>query len=383
VSASGLVLLISNDFPPISGGQSRYIYDLWSCLPADDIAIMAPAAEGAESVDAELDCRVVRVPLRLEGGHLSKVYKSLQLLRAAWVFCRANNVRAIHCGQVFSTGFAGFGCRFFLGIPYTVYVYGADLLEFRDRFFWGNALRKILSSAANVIAISEFTRRAVLGCGAVDEQVQIVKPALDLQRFAEPVDRDAVRAKYGWDGRKVVLSVGRLVERKGQDTVIRALAEVAREVPEVLYAIGGSGPHRAELEKLAVELGVADRVQFLGFVEEGELAQHYAAADIFSMVSREIGESGEVEGFGIVYLEANACATPVLGGRSGGVEDAIADGESGMLVDPNDVAALSVCLVRLLGDDALRLELGEKGRRRVFAEFDRRVQARRLWEVDA
>ncbi|MFT5086121.1 MAG: phosphatidylinositol alpha-1,6-mannosyltransferase [Candidatus Latescibacterota bacterium] len=344
---------------------------------------MAPAAEGAETVDAELDCRVVRVPLRLEGGHFSKVYKSLQLLRAAWRFCRTNNVRAIHCGQVFSTGFAGYGCQFFLGVPYTVYVYGADLLEFRDRFFWSNALRRILKRATSVVAISEFTRRAVLQCGAVDEQVHIVRPALDLQRFTEPVDREAERATYEWTGHKVVLSIGRLVERKGQDMVIRALVEVAREVPEVLYAIGGSGPHRAELEKLASDLGVSDRVQFLGFVEEGELVQRYAAADVFSMVSREIGESGEVEGFGIVYLEANACATPVLGGRSGGVEDAIADGESGLLVDPNDVVELSSCLVRLLCDEALRMELGQNGRRRVFAEFDRRVQASRLWELSA
>ncbi len=381
MGASGVVLLISNDFPPISGGQSRYIYDLWSCLPAGEVVVMAPVAEGAEEVDMALACPVVRVPLRLKGGHFSKVYKSLQLLCAAWRFCRANKVRAIHCGQVFSTGFAGYGCRLLCAVPYTVYVYGADLLEFRDRFFWGTALRRILKRATKVVAISEFTRRAVLQCGAVEGQVQIVRPALDLARFAEPINRDLARDKYGWTGRKVVLSIGRLVERKGQDSVIRALVEVAREVPEILYVIGGNGPHRGALENLANELGVGDRVQFLGFVEEGELAQRYAAADVFSMVSREIGDRGEVEGFGIVYLEANACATPVLGGRSGGVEDAIADGESGLLVDPNKVAEIVSSLVRLLRDDELRLTLGLQGQRRVFAEFDRRVQARRLWEL--
>jgi phosphatidyl-myo-inositol dimannoside synthase len=383
VNSAGITLLISNDFPPISGGQSRYIYDLWSCLPAGEIVVMAPAAEGAEKVDAALDCRVVRVPLHLRGGHLSKVFKSLQLLRATWCFCRANKVRAIHCGQVFSTGFAGYGCRLFLRVPYTVYVYGADLLEFRDRFFWGFALQQILRRATKVVAISEFTRRAVLACGARDEQVQIVRPALDLQRFAEPVDRASTREKYGWTNRKVVLSIGRLVERKGQDTVIRALVEVVREVPEVLYVIGGTGPHRGALEALASQLGVGDRVEFLGFVDEDELAQRYTAADVFAMISREIDDKGEVEGFGIVYLEANACATPVLGGRSGGVEDAIADGESGLLVDPTNVAELGAALVRLLRDEPLRRDLGQRGRRRVLEEFDRRKQARRLWGLSS
>ena len=127
----GVVLLISNDFPPISGGQSRYIYDLWSCLPKDEVVIMAPQSEGDRSVDEGLDCRVVRVPLRLKGGHISKVYKALQLLRAAIGFCRKEKVRAIHCGQVFSTGFAAMGCRLLLGIPFIAYVYGADLLEFK------------------------------------------------------------------------------------------------------------------------------------------------------------------------------------------------------------------------------------------------------------
>ena len=113
------------------------------------------------------------------------------------------------------------------------------------------------------------------------------------------------------------------------------------------------------------------------------MAQRYTAADVFAMISREIDDKGEVEGFGIVYLEANACATPVLGGRSGGVEDAIADGESGLLVDPTNVAELGAALVRLLRDEPLRRDLGQRGRRRVLEEFDRRKQARRLWGLSS
>ncbi len=375
------MLLVSNDFPPISGGQSRYLYDVWSCLPADQIVVMAPVVSGAEAVDSQLPYPVERVPLRLQGGRLSKVFKALQLLRAALAYCRRHRVRAIHCGQVFSTGFAGRGCRALLGIPYVVYVYGADLLEFYERPFWGRALRAILQGADRVVAISGFSRRAALSCGAEERRLHVVQPALDVSRFAAAVERDSARARFGWQGRRVVLSVGRLVERKGQDTVLRALVDIVQSIPDVLYAIGGSGPYRDRLQAMVIELGLRDHVEFLGFVDEDELADRYGAADVFAMVSREIAEVGEVEGFGIVYLEANACGTPVVGGRSGGVEDAVVDGESGLLVDPEDPADTAAALRSLLCDEALRVRLGEGGRRRVFAEFDRRQQAQNLWAL--
>jgi phosphatidylinositol alpha-1,6-mannosyltransferase len=377
----GVVLMISNDFPPISGGQSRYLYDLWSCLPAEEVVLMAPAMEGAEQVDAALACRVVRVPLRLQGGRFSKLYKTKQLLVAAWKFCRQNNVRQIHCGQMFSTGFAGYWCRLLLGIPYCVYAYGADLLEFDGRLGWGQVLRQILRRADKIIAISKFTRECLLASGVAAERIDLVYPSLDLGRFADSIDRDATRDDFGWDGKQVVLSIGRLVERKGQDTVIRALSAVAEKIPTVHYAIGSSGPYRQALEQLAVDEGVAERVEFIGFVDEADLGRRYAAADLFSMVSREIEDVGEVEGFGIVYLEANAVGTAVLAGRSGGVEDAVADGQSGLLVDPEDLDAVVAAIVRLLQDDDLRYRLGAEGQQRVRAEFDREVQAERLWEA--
>jgi len=377
----GVVLMISNDFPPISGGQSRYLYDLWSCLPAEEVVLMAPAMEGAEQVDAALACRVVRVPLRLQGGRLNKLYKTKQLLVAAWEFCRKNKVRQIHCGQMFSTGFAGYWCWLLLGIPYCVYAYGADLLEFDGRLGWGQVLRRILRRADKIIAISKFTRECLLASGVAAERIDLVYPSLDLGRFADSIDRDATRDDFGWDGKQVVLSIGRLVERKGQDTVIRALSAVAEKIPTVHYAIGSRGPYRQALEQLAVDEGVAERVEFIGFVDEADLGRRYAAADLFSMVSREIDEVGEVEGFGIVYLEANAVGTAVLAGRSGGVEDAVADGQSGLLVDPEDLDAVVAAIVRLLQDDDLRHRLGAEGQQRVRAEFDREVQAERLWEA--
>ena len=379
--SDGVILLISNDFPPVSGGQSRYLYDLWSCLPADEVVVMAPALRGAEALDVELDCRVVRVPLCMGESRLSKVFKTLRLCTAVWSFCRSNDVRFIHCGQIFSTGFAGLLCRRLLGIPYCLYAYGADLLEFISQTGWGLILRRILYGADWVIAISNYTHQRLLDAGVDPVRVHVVNPAIDLERFALPEDRKRARKAYGWQDKCVVLSVGRLVERKGQDMVIRALNAVADEVPTVHYAIGGSGPHRQVLEQLAESEGVAERIEFLGFVDDSELASRYAAADLVAMVSREIAEEGEVEGFGIVYLEANAVGTAVLAGRSGGVEDAVVDGHSGILVDPENPAEVAAALVRLLQDDDLRRRLGAEGRSRVREKFNRQLLAKRLWEI--
>lgn len=377
----GVVLLISSDFPPVPGGQSRYLYDLWSCLPPAQVVVVAPDLEGAAAVDVGLGCRVVRVWLPLGVGLASKLLKPFVLLWHVWRLCARLPVRALHCGQVFSAGFAGYCCRRWLGLPYVVYVYGADLLEFRDRPAWGPLLRGILERATRVVAISRFTADAVAAAGVPPQRVALVPPALDLERFAHPSDRDAERQRRGWQGRLVILSVGRLVERKGQDMVIRALPAVAARFPEVVYAIGGSGPYRAQLQTLALDLGVAERVAFLGFVPEAELPGLYGAADLFAMPSRELPAAGDVEGFGIVFIEANAAGLAVLGGRSGGVVDAVEDEGTGLLVDPGDPAAVAAGLIRLLEGETWRAQLAARGQARARRGFDRRERARQLWEL--
>lgn len=382
MSSSGAALLVSSDFPPVSGGQSRYLFDLWSGFPSDQVVVLAPALPGDATIDAGLSCEVVRTPLPLADGIMSKAGKVALLLRQAGRLCRRRQVSQIHCGQVFSAGFVGWACsRRFPAVRYFPYVHGADLLEFRDRFPWGWILRRILGGAERVIVNSRFTGRAVAACGVPTERILVVNPSIDLSRFDGVHDREATRQRLGWTGSEVILSVGRLVSRKGHDTVIRALPRVAEVVPGVRYAVVGDGPMRAELEALAAAEGVRQRVEFRGFVPEAELPALYAAADLFAMVSRQIPASGDVEGFGIVYLEANAAGLAVLAGRSGGVEDAVVDEETGLLVDPEKPEEVAAALGRLLRDPVLRGRLAEQGRQRVRREFDRCAQARRLWEA--
>lgn len=376
-----VLLMITSDFPPVSGGQSRYLYDLWGCLPGSETVVLAPKGPGDREVDEGLACEVIRVRLPFGDSRLGKVVKPFRLMWKAWKLCRRFRVIGVHSGQVFSAGFAAYSCTLFKGIPYYPYVHGADLMESRDRLLWGWLLRCILGGAQKVIVNSRFTAEAVEKVGVEARSIQVVHPSIDLDRFANLENSEEIRERRGWTGRCVVLTIGRLVERKGQDMIIRALPQVVAEIPDIHYVIGGAGPDRERLERLAVEQGVAEHVEFAGFVPESQLVEMYAAADVFAMVSRELPERGDVEGFGIVFLEANAAGIPVLAGRSGGIGDAVIHDQTGLLVNPEDVNQIAAELIRLFQDADLRSRLGSRGRERVWREFDRKIWAKRLWET--
>ncbi|MFB3134014.1 MAG: glycosyltransferase family 4 protein, partial [Rhodothermales bacterium] len=196
-----------------------------------------------------------------------------------------------------------------------------------------------------------------------------------------PMDVQDLRDELGLNHQKVVLTISRLVPRKGIDTVLRALPQVAHQIPDVRYLIGGSGPDRDRLEALSRELHLSDRVQFLGNIPKEDLLRYYNACDVFVMPSRE--DRPHVEGFGIAFLEANACGKPVIGAWSGGIPDAVRDGETGLLVEPDDEADLAAAMLRLLRDAPLAARLGRNGRQRVRDEASWDHVADQLYEAIA
>jgi len=168
----------------------------------------------------------------------------------------------------------------------------------------------------------------------------------------------------------MIVTVGNLVQRKGQDMVIRSLPLIRQSNPEITYLIVGDGPYRPELEKLAGAMGVKDRVIFAGRVAADDLPDIYALSDVFVMPSRERLDSDDVEGFGLVFLEASACAKPVVGSWSGGVPDAVVDGVTGLLVNPQYPEEIAKALSRLLLERDFAIQLGRQGRSRVVSEFN-------------
>jgi phosphatidylinositol alpha-1,6-mannosyltransferase len=212
-----------------------------------------------------------------------------------------------------------------------------------------------------VVAVSEFTRQALIETmGVAPERIELIVNGVDAERFRPGPKPPALLARYGLEGKRVLLTVGRLVERKGIDTTLRALPAILERVPDACYLIVGTGEYLPRLEALVAELGLGEQVIFAGRVPRDELVAHYQLCDLFVMPNRELANH-DTEGFGLVFLEANACGKAVVSGMAGGVVEAVRHGETGLNVDGTDVDAVATAITGLLLDDDRRQAMAQRG----------------------
>ena len=293
----------------------------------------------------------------------------------------------VWCGELKPAGYPARWVNKLHGVPYGVIVYGTELLlidaKVRRSRFKRRTARSMLGNAAVIVAISRWTAdlaRKVLRLLELDVPIETVPLGTTPSHFRPGVDPSGVRAKYGLNGGPWLLTVARLEWHKGIDTVMRALATIRAVHPAASYAIAGVGDRLPQLERLREDLGLGDAVRFLGPVPDEELPALYNAADLYVGVSRR--HDLLAEGFGISLVEASACGLAVVGGRSGGVPDAVREGETGILVDPDDPRAVAAGVTDLLSNPERRRQLGAAGRKAVqeFYNWDR--VARDLMRID-
>lgn len=349
------LLVVSQDFPPAVGGVQTWTERVARALARFwEVTVLAPAAPGDEAHDARMPYPV----LRWRTPHTS-AFGAIVPLALPWALGRSG-ARVVLCAQAATAA----GPRLAAGAGwidrYYVTAHGRELLwaplgPMQRR--WRGA---ILGGAAAVFAVSRFTAGVVRGLGVPGGRVVVTPNGVDLDRF-RPVDPGPWRRRLGLERRPVVLSAGRLVRRKGFDTLLRAFAALPGTLSNAALVIAGDGPDRGRLEALARGLRVPAR--FLGRVPDGDLPALYSAADLFVLAARE-EPGGDVEGFGLVLLEAAACGVPAVACRSGGVPDAVDDGVSGLLVPPDDPPALAAAMARVLSDGSLRrwLSCGARAR---------------------
>ena len=365
-------LLLSGDFPPTLGGESRYLYSFFYFLSTPNKAVITPFVRGAGEIDDFLPFPVKRIYVGRKG--LLRVLSPLIYFLSIFAFKKKKLL--IHCGQVMIPGMAGFLAKFFLGVPYVVYAHGAEFLEYAH-FPHIAIMQMILKNADKIIANSNYTARLVKRLGIPEEKIIKTLLGVDSKKF-HPSPPDAeIRKRYGLKGR-IIISTCRLIERKGVDMVISALPRVLQSVPDVIYLIVGSGEDRERLEIIAREKGVRDKVIFAGNVSDETLLAFYNLSTLYVMPSREVLDKAMVEGFGISYIEASACGKPVIGGRSGGVRDAVVDGVTGILVNPVDVNEITQAIITLLNDNKFAEKLGKQGLERVRKELTWEKIASRL-----
>lgn len=354
--------MIAQDFPPRVGGIQTYAYELARRFASacTRFEVVAPRDQGCEHVDDTLPFRVRRLPVRSDA--MSVATPVLAPLLALGRF------DAVIHGHWY-TAATGLWLRR-LGLARRVFVgaHGRELLleDAADVPIVGHAFRclrrSVLRAVDGLFPVSRHTAGVLRELGVRPDRVHVVANGADPDRL-RPVDGRSFRARHGLGDDPVLFTLARLVPRKGIDTVLDALPAIARAVPSVRYVVAGEGPDRGRLEAIAVDRGLAGRVHFVGRVREDELAPAHSAADVFVMPARS--EPPDVEGFGLVFLEAGACGTPVVGARAGGVPDAIVHGETGLLVPPDDAPALAGACIGLLRDPDVRARMGERARARV------------------
>ncbi len=364
-------LLVSNDFPPKVGGIQSYLWELWRRLPAEAVAVHTTPYVGADQFDAEQSFAITRS-------------RESVLLPTPMVSRRVEHLAEVHGAELviwdpaLPVGHAAHRVH----RPYAVVLHGAEVTVPGRLPGTRQLLRRVLRGASLVICAGRYSATEAERAAGHPLPTVIVSPGVDIDRF-RPLDaseRSSVRRELGLPvDAPLVVSVSRLVPRKGMDTLVRAASRLSKRIPDAVVAIAGSGRDRARLEGLVAATGAP--VRLLGRVPDELLPGLYGAGDVFSMSCRSRWAGLEQEGFGIVFVEAAAAGVPAVAGDSGGSAEAVADGETGLVVRrPGDSLRVAEALGDLIDDESRRLEMGLRARARAEAEFSYDVLAARLRE---
>jgi len=357
------VLFAVNDFPPLGGGESTLYHGLARHLPAGGTVLLAPRLPGDAAIDRLLPIEVVRRTLPPHGGAAARMARAAAAAVHLAALMARRRFGYLVCGQLLSLGAPMRALAAAAGVPYAVFVHGADLLDYHGVRPWGGLARWVVEGADVVIVNSRFTSGLLTRLLPGSARRTIVLPmGVDPPRPADAAAVAALRARYRLGDGPVVLSVARLVAIKGHDVAIDALPAIAARHPRVRYLVVGAGPERVRLEERACARGQAERVIFAGHVPDADLPAHFTLATLFVQLSRQTGAYDGIEGYGLAFLEAASHGLPAVAGDSGGVPEAVRDRETGLLVPPCDARAVADAVTRLLDDAPRRARMGAAAR---------------------
>lgn len=358
------ILLFTLEYPPFYGGVANYYGNIVKYWP-EPVNIFVLPNNGGKLISEKLP-----------------FLKWLPSFWHLWRAIKKEKIGHILVGHILPLGTAAYLVSRILPIKYSVILHGMDLTfavkTKRKRWL----TKKILKYARNIFCGNSYT--AEMAKKAVDEKggkkVVVVNPGVEVRsKKLEVRSKEELFDKYGLKDKIILLSVGRLVKRKGFDMVIEAFSQVLKQIPNIVYVIAGSGEEINNLKFKIGNLKLKNNIILLANVQDDEKYSWYEICDIFIMPAREI--DGDFEGFGIVYLEANLAGKPVIAGDSGGVRDAVIDGLNGLIVNPESVQDISQAIIRLAEDENLRKKLGKQGRERAVKEFNWEKQMKKMYNI--
>lgn len=361
------VLIITLEYPPQVGGIASYVYNVALHLPAEKVVVYAPKYQDSELFDNK---------------HAWKIYRNIPywfFLWPRWIrmlfqirkIVKTEHIDLIHVHQVLPVGYVTFFLKFFLKIPYVIFLHGTDLKLISTNRFKFRKFRVIAERASMIVVNSLFMKQRLQSLKGIWPEIRVLYPSpadffITSQYSSEELQ--ALRSRLALEGKKVMLTVARFVESKGYTYLVKLLPKLLQAIPELIWVVVGVGPQKAELVTLIQQNSLQSVVRILGKISYGELPKIYQLADIFVLLTH--ANTTTEEGWGTVFLEAAAMRLPVVAGRVGGVEEAVEQGVAGIVVDATDDQQVISSIVEILKNSNYARKLGEQGRERIEKEFN-------------
>lgn len=372
------ILCITNDFGPRAGGIETFVIGLIERLPQSRVIVYTSAQDNSELYD--------RKWLEDYGVEVVRDKSKILLPTPGVAYCvkdlvREKNISTVFFGAAAPLGLLSRGLRK-VGVKHIVALTHGHEVWWSKVWPFTIAMKFISRHVNHLTYLGEYTRSAITGSITDQAAASMVKiaPGIDTDHFS-PQDASELRRELGLTDKKVIVSVGRLVHRKGQDVLIEAMPTIIKEVPEAHILMIGEGPYRSYLETRVKTLGLQERVTFIGRIQYADLPRYICVGEIFVMPSRSRLAGLEVEGLGIVYLEASACGLPVIAGNSGGAPDAVLAGKTGLVVEGTSIKAVASAVVGLLLDPKRSQAMGLAGREWIVQEWRWDIWSSRFAEL--
>ena len=378
LAVSDKTLFVTNDFGPRAGGIETFIIGLIERLPKSSIIVYTSAQEDTSAYDADwlsnFGVEVIRDKAKI-------LLPTPRVNRAVARIVKERTIKTIAFGAAAPLGWMSStlrksGAERIVALTHGHEVWWAKVFPFNLM------MRRIGSTTDCLTYLGEFTRTAISKALTANSAatMQKIAPGIDIEHF-KAVDASALRHSLGLTGKKVIVSVGRLVHRKGQDFLIESMPQILEQVPDAHLLLVGQGPYRERLEKLVRKHLIEKNVSVIGRIQYKDLPGYICVGDIFAMPSRSRFAGLEVEGLGIVYLEASACGLPVIAGESGGAPDAVIEGVTGFVVDGTNTEQIAKRAIQLLLDEKLRISMGSAGRAWIENEWRWQIWAGKFSEL--
>lgn len=373
------ILCITNDFGPRAGGIETFIIGLIERLPKNTVIVYTASQRESDPFDqkwlTEFGVEVIRDKSQI-------LLPTFRVGRAVRKLVQQRSISTVFYGASAPLGLLAHGLRR-AGASHQVALTHGHEVWWAKLWPFSWAMRRIGSGVNHLTYLGEYTQSQIAKAVSSTSKSAMIKiaPGIDVEHFSPHNDSDRLRDELGLKSKQVIVSVGRLVHRKGQDYLIQSLPLILKSVPEAHLLFIGEGPHKKHLIKIAEKLSVSENITFIGRIQYRDLPRYICVGDIFAMPSRSRLAGLEVEGLGIVYLEASACGLPVIAGLSGGAPDAVLEGETGFAVDGTSVPAISSAAITLLTNPVLSKKMGERGREWIIDQWRWEIWAAKFAQI--